>query len=1432
MYCAFYKSTKLSDVTLKNGLKVVPRGAFTNCTAITSINIPDSVDTIKSSAFYNCSSLETVYIGNGVKKMESNAFLYCKNLKNVHVDDISVWLNITFNTADSNPLYYAENLYVNGVVLQELNVPGTVTAIKEYAFYNYAKLSKVTLPQGLTKLGNHAFYKSSVKEIFIPKTVTSIYRPFGENEVLEKVVFEEGISKITSYAFESCKALTSVVIPEGVTEIATDAFDNCVKLQNVVLPQSLVTIGNYAFYGCDSITEIVIPDAVTNIGTYAFCSCDKLENVTIGKSVKKVYIDAFYSSGIKNVYAYDLSSWAQIDFGGGSANPTYHGGNLHLGGELIGSEILIPEGVTRIGSFAFYGFKNITSVKLSSTVVSVNKGAFYGCENLGKIELSDGVTSIGDYAFEGCTGLTDVYAYDLASWLKISFGNKTSTPLYYAQKLFIDGKEITEAEISESVTDIKNYAFYNCNSITSVSVGKQVKSIGASAFENCNNLKTVSLENGLEIIEDSAFAGCTSLENIVIPDTVIYLYSGAFGGCTSLKSAILGDGIKYISYCLFENCTSLVNIEIPRGVKEIYGNSFAGCTALESAVIDDNVIYIGYGVFSNCPALTIYGILNTAAHEFAFDNNIPFEELKNLATVELHGDNGVIDEGYNVEWKNINGETVSVGKYFRFDEAGVTYSYRINLNEELATVYKTPAEGQFVTAYNADPIKVTLEKYPLVTVSGTITDIEENKLSGVTVKIKQVFLEKYNKETVLTTDENGAFTADVPMVDAAISYQLNGYYQRSRNVVFSEDTFNASTVLTKLPENKVGLVLSVKTTVADGEERTLKSIGSFDGLAFTVYNETQDKAISDFVIQYPYIIFEDADVNSADEITICVADNNKKMSSGSVTVTLDENKKGAGEIEFSENGKISVENVYGCEEINFTVFDSNGKRITSEIVKASEYEVLLTDALPDGDYKILFNQHYNVLKKINSIDSLNKFGLKKGEDYIVEDASVANGKISVVKKVDVPEIDAEKFIFTVKDSTGFVSLNTSVTDGQYVTLKAYYKIDSKYPSSSQYIQFEIPETVQFVENSVAIGKKRVSYTYENNVLTVYTNKSEETVRFYIIPIVSAEHSINAIISFNYNGNEASQPIGTATVTSSAGEIKAKSETGSKTIPVSGKAVPDSKVTIYDNGKELKTVTANKVGDWATEIEMVDTFSYSQHAIYAEYQLYGVDTPIMSEVKAVEYNINKIDLKGVTMTNQRGSTYLDFSTPPIGKISYLIPVDDDDDDDEELELATMEMNEYTFTVDFTDNDPERISDVYVVVGFVNHPGMYIPCKYNGHNWTATLGLMGSNAMMIHPTSVNAVYDVKDDDKIIIDNDAIAAGEEYLEELQGMIDEAKEYGELEHEEFRLSDVYHVYSDEFLEEFEYNEETGTGTKLVKFAVDSQELEGEGYSSMPSTK
>ena len=284
--------------------------------------------------------------------------------------------------------------------------------------------------------------------------------------------------------------------------------------------------------------------------------------------------------------------------------------------------VIISDGVTSIGAYAFSFCESLQSITIPNTVTSIGAGAFEYCESLQSITIPNTVTSIGAYAFYSCYSLqsitipksvtsigenaflsygkVDVYIEDLTKWLAIEFFNDYSNPLHTPgeSNLYLNGEKLTDVIIPDSVTSIKEYTFIGCSSLQTVIIPDSVTSIENSAFRDCDNLKSISIPNTVTSIGAYAFYGCSSLQNIIIPDTVTSIGDSAFSGCYGLLSITIGDSVTSIGSYAFFLCTSLQNIIIPSSVTYLGFRAFNGCSGLQSVIIGKGVTIIESQTFS------------------------------------------------------------------------------------------------------------------------------------------------------------------------------------------------------------------------------------------------------------------------------------------------------------------------------------------------------------------------------------------------------------------------------------------------------------------------------------------------------------------------------------------------------------------------------------------------------------------------------------------------------------------------------------------------------------------------------------------------------------------------------------------------------------------------------------------------------------------
>ncbi len=474
--------------------------------------------------------------------------------------------------------------------------------------------------------------------------MTTSYNSYSGSVTIPSKLYISGktysVTSIGYEAFYNCSGLTSVTIPNSVTSIGDCAFRACGGLTSVTIPNSVTSIGEGAFFNCSRLTSVTIPNSVTSIGDAAFRNCSGLTSITIPNSVTSIGRDAFDGCrGLTKAEFASIESLCNISFGKSSANPLYYAKHLYINGQEV-KDLVIPNSVTSIGRDAFDGCRGLTSVTIPNSVTSIGAWAFSDCSGLTSVTIGNSVTSIGSGAFYGCSGLTKAEFASIESLCNISFGGSEANPLRYAKHLYINGQEVTDLVIPNSVTSIGGYAFYGCSGLTSVTIPNSVTSIGEGAFEFCSDLTSVTIGNSVTSIGSSAFYGCSGLTSVTIPNSVTSIGNYAFYNCTGLASVIIGNSVTSIGNNAFNNCSGLTSVSLNsneivsksyttgNNLKNIFGSqvkdyilgddvngigdyAFYNFSSLASINIGNGMTSIGYAAFYNCSGLTSVTIPNS-----------------------------------------------------------------------------------------------------------------------------------------------------------------------------------------------------------------------------------------------------------------------------------------------------------------------------------------------------------------------------------------------------------------------------------------------------------------------------------------------------------------------------------------------------------------------------------------------------------------------------------------------------------------------------------------------------------------------------------------------------------------------------------------------------------------------------------------------------
>ncbi len=547
-YYAFAYCSNLKNITLSNTITNIGYGAFYYCTSLTSVTIPDSVTSIGSLAFSSCSSLLSISIPDSVTEIGSLAFNWCNSLKYNEYDNAYylgndknpyLWLvkaksNISTCIINGNCKYILVETFRCYNTLLSITIPGSVTSIGISAFYECSNLTTLYYNGTISDWLNIEFesptsnpiHNENCNNFYILDENGSIENEGHKYSLLTDIIIPDDVTSIGYCAFDNCSTLTSITIPNSVTSIGNYAFRGCSNLTSVTLGTNVKSIGSCAFASCENLTNITIPNSVTIIGSYAFENCSNLTNITIPDSITSIGSNAFKECSNLQFNEYDNAYYL-----GNENNPylvlvkakstSITSCVINENCKLITNafmdcdkliNILIPEGVSSIGSSAFSNCSSLTSIVIPDSVTSIGGSAFYYCSNLTSITIPDSVTSIGSSAFKYCSNL-QYNEYENAYYL----GNENNPYLVLVKNKWTNYDTYT---INENCKIICNESFESCDKVVTISIPNSVISIGEFAFSRCENLTSIIIGNGVTSIDYCAFDYCSKLKNVYYKGTI------------------------------------------------------------------------------------------------------------------------------------------------------------------------------------------------------------------------------------------------------------------------------------------------------------------------------------------------------------------------------------------------------------------------------------------------------------------------------------------------------------------------------------------------------------------------------------------------------------------------------------------------------------------------------------------------------------------------------------------------------------------------------------------------------------------------------------------------------------------------------------------------------------------------------------------------
>ena len=583
----YSQRSNITSITLPNGLTSIGAWAFYDCDSISSISIPSTVTTIGNEALYHCSNLTSVSIPDAVTTLGYEALANCTLLT-------QVTLGSSITSIGGYAFSYCPALAKLTFKSVTPPTPG------DYIFSNSSA------PACYVPCGTLSAYQSSAWATLVASIEEQCYDENYHNFEVDiqneawQFVQDGQINywTIGTAAGSATSGSQAMYITTNGTDYNYNTSYSSVSW--ACLPITLETTDTISFYwkGTGESSYDYVNVYLFPMGSVPTAGSTTTANGTV--QLNSTYLNRqtdwqLFTATPALSGNYNLCFMWRTDGGGGS-NPPVAVDDIRIGNTEVIANNKCGENLywaynngtlTITGSGAMYDYRfenyapwysereSISAVSLPQGLTSIGNYAFYGCSSLASIIIPNSITSIGDYAFSTCFSLTSI-------------------------------------AIPESVINIGEHAFASC-SFTSIAIPESVINIGENVFSACSSLTSIVVESGntkydsrnncnaiIESATNTLVAGC---QNTTIPNTITSIGNSAFWCCYSLTSITIPNSVTSIGGNAFSYCSSLTSITIPNSVTSIGGYAFFYCSSLTSITIPNSVTSIGDSSFRHCSSL-------------------------------------------------------------------------------------------------------------------------------------------------------------------------------------------------------------------------------------------------------------------------------------------------------------------------------------------------------------------------------------------------------------------------------------------------------------------------------------------------------------------------------------------------------------------------------------------------------------------------------------------------------------------------------------------------------------------------------------------------------------------------------------------------------------------------------------------------------------
>ena len=651
-----------NDITVGNGIELTSfHTLFNGCTKLANITVTEGCA--------NFSSVDGVFYANN-EAGKPETLIFCPRAKTgtvnvpstvTHVENLAFYKT---NKLEAVIFEDVENFSGKGTLsIGDPEYYRWANTHPNYAVFTSTSIKLVDLPVQLGNLGTAAFYDmtaeglelkfdangaalrigvygihncSKMTSLELPKVEEIYENAISTNSMVTTLTFGKGstLTEIPAWGISYMDALTAFEVPASVKSIGNRGITSCKALASITFEKGtkLTTLDSMAFQA-NGLTSFVFPETVETIGSQIFHTNHNLATLTLPANLKSIYASdggtILQYSSLKEVIVPESNKYMVVKDG-----ILYNSDMtvlMFVPSKMDHTNVVIPDTVTSIEDYAFYDFTG-DKLDLPDGLVKIGAYAFGKAKNVKTLEIPASVKSVGNYAFTQMSALE-----------AITFAEGSTLESIGASAFDTCGK-LKAIVLPDSIKTLGGSMFSMCWGLESAVLPSGIKEIPRNTFWYCDALTSVTIYEGVSTIREGAFQNCTALETVTIPasvHTIEYVYGGVFEGCTGLKNVIFAEGSKLtqLDSNTFRNCTSLESIVLPESLSRLEANVFGNCKSLTSVTILGDVTAIPANFFAGYDKLTTVVLPETVTEigANAFDGCAALKEITVPAGIETIG---------------------------------------------------------------------------------------------------------------------------------------------------------------------------------------------------------------------------------------------------------------------------------------------------------------------------------------------------------------------------------------------------------------------------------------------------------------------------------------------------------------------------------------------------------------------------------------------------------------------------------------------------------------------------------------------------------------------------------------------------------------------------------------------------------------------------